>query len=63
MKTYQIGEVVLMNWHGWLKAFRVTGINEVDENQVEYRMEMIPVEKDAPQWTRPTGGSWSGTDV
>jgi hypothetical protein len=56
---YQIGEVVLMNWHGWLKAFRVIAIREVTENEVVYEMAMVELEKDAPQWTRPTGGLWA----
>lgn len=48
--SYQVGEIVLMEWNGWLKAFRVVGAREIDDTHVEYQMAMI--ERDA-QWSRP----------
>jgi hypothetical protein len=47
MMGYQIGEVVLMEWNGWLKAFRVVGAQ-----QVQYQMAMLEMEN-GPQWSRP----------
>jgi hypothetical protein len=45
--SYHIGEVVLMEWHGWLKAFRVVAAHTVSETEVEYRLAMLEVERPA----------------
>jgi hypothetical protein len=46
---YAVGEVVLMEWHGWLRAFRIV---EVDEERNEYTMQMVEL-GGTPGWTRP----------
>lgn len=50
MIHYRPGEIVLLQWHGWLKAFRVIGAQVFDDQTVEYRMEMV---EDKPEWTKP----------
>ena len=52
MNPYQVGEIVLMNWQGWLKAFRVVGVREIDDEHIEYQMAMLEMEHDRPAWTR-----------
>lgn len=46
---YHVGEIVLLEWHGWLKAFRVVGVHQVDEEHVSYDLRMLdhPAEKPA----------------
>lgn len=53
-RPYQIGEVVLLQWQGWLKAFRVVGARKVSDVEIEYQMTMLNAEEQsAPQWTKP----------
>lgn len=49
--AHQIGETLLMNWNGWLTAFRVIGVRQV-EDQIEYRLSMLETDN-GPQWTKP----------
>jgi hypothetical protein len=37
---YTVGEVVLLEWQGWLKAFRVAAAN-TNGNEVTYMLEMV----------------------
>ena len=58
-RPYRVGEVVLLQWHGWLKAFRVVEVNSEkhgDIESVEYKLAMVELEKDSHlyQWKRPT---------
>ena len=48
--SYQVGEVLLMEHNGWLKAFRVVAARQVDEEYVQYDLRML--ENDS-QWKRP----------
>lgn len=50
MLLYQVGEIVLLEWQGWLKAFRVVEVYELDDT-VEYKLELV--EADNPGWVRP----------
>jgi len=50
--SYQVGEVVLMEHNGWLKAFRVVGAHQVGENEIQYDLTMLEMEN-GPQWVRP----------
>lgn len=59
MTTYRVGEVVMMNWQGWLTVFRVVEVHrEVhgDVETIEYRLAMVALEKGVPQWQRPARG-------
>jgi hypothetical protein len=51
--SYQIGEVLLMEHHGWLKAFRVVKAEQVDRDTIEYGLALLELEKDAPEWIQP----------
>jgi hypothetical protein len=53
MQTYSVGEVVLMEWQGWLKAFRVVEVLEGDSTNVEYRLELLDTDSSDPGWIRP----------
>ena len=51
---YRVGEVVLLEWHGWLKAFRVLEARMIDEEHIEYQMGMVEMEPGAPPaWKKP----------
>jgi hypothetical protein len=57
-RPYRVGETVLMNYHGWLKAFKVVGAHQVLENDVvtvEYQLQMLEFEG-SPQWQKPARG-------
>jgi hypothetical protein len=53
-RPYRVGEIVLMDWRGWLKAFKVVAVHSVltegDVETVEYQMAMVETEQ---QWTKP----------
>jgi hypothetical protein len=50
-RDYRIGETVLMDYNGWLKAFRVVGI-ERDGPYITYTMSMLELEG-GPRWVKP----------
>jgi hypothetical protein len=54
-RLYRTGEIVLMNYHGWLKAFRVVAVHSVmqgDVESTEYQLQMLEMENQ-PGWQRP----------
>ena len=55
-RPYRVGEMVLMNWHGWLKAFTVVKVDshmEGDVEHVEYTMSMLDKDAHLYQWQKP----------
>lgn len=50
--SYQVGEVVLMEHHGWLKAFRVVSAKQVNDHEIEYQMALLGLENE-PGWIKP----------
>lgn len=52
---YDVGEVVLMEWQGWLKAFKVVEVIAVDAaiGEYDYKLEMLDEHSDSPGWIRP----------
>jgi hypothetical protein len=57
-RPYRVGETVLMNYQGWLKAFRVVGAHEVLEGDVvhvEYQLQMLEMEGSS-EWQKPARG-------
>ena len=50
LMSYQVGEVLLMEYNGWLKAFKVVGARQVSESEIEYQLSMLELEQ---QWKRP----------
>jgi hypothetical protein len=54
-RPYRVGEIVLMQWHGWLKAFRVVEARMVAEGQIEYTLAMLGMES-SYQWQKPASG-------
>lgn len=55
-RPYRVGEIVMMNYGGWLKAFRVVGMR-TEGDTVEYTLGMLELEN-GPQgrWKRPARG-------
>lgn len=52
--SYQVGEVLLMEHHGWLKAFRVVKAEQVSDTEIEYGLALLELEdKNAPGWIQP----------
>jgi hypothetical protein len=54
-RPYRIGETVLMNYHGWLRAFRVVGVHSQilgDMEHIEYQLQMLGMEN-SPGWQKP----------
>ena len=53
-RPYRVGEIVLMDYQGWLKAFRVVKVQRDEgERAVEYTLAMVEMENQ-PGWTKPT---------
>jgi hypothetical protein len=50
--SYQIGEVVLMEHQGWLRAFRVVGAHQDDDEHITYNLVPLQLEH-GPQWIKP----------
>jgi hypothetical protein len=51
-RPYRVGEIVLMEYQGWLKAFRVVGA-QIEGDIIEYTLSMLELEN---QWKRPARG-------
>jgi len=54
-RNYRVGEIVLMDYQGWLKAFRVVKVDSHTEGvveSVEYTLAMVEMENQ-PGWTKP----------
>ena len=49
---YRVGEILLLEFQGWLKAFQVVRVYPVGDGSVEYVLTMCERE-DSPEWTRP----------
>jgi hypothetical protein len=49
---YHPGETVLLEYQGWLKAFRVVRAYGVGDGSVEYVLTMCE-RGDGPEWIRP----------
>ena len=50
-RDYRVGEVVLMQWRGWLKAFRVARVHR-DGAEIEYTLALLGMENE-PGWIKP----------
>ena len=55
VRQYRVGEIVLMDYQGWLKAFRVVAVHSEmrgDVESVEYTLAMVEMENQ-PGWQKP----------
>jgi hypothetical protein len=54
MRPYQVGEIILMEWYGWLKVFQVQSVTLVDEDHVEYGLTMVGNTGTGVGWIKPS---------
>jgi hypothetical protein len=53
-RPYRVGEIVMLEFRGWLKAFRVVGAH-LEGETIEYQLEMVE-QAGGPAWKQPKRG-------